>query len=155
MPMLAISLIFLIAAAAQISLVRASCSPATTVLLETLPRFSDPTADRFAAIDSIALDGRPQPLKSPLHIRRNQTLEVRGWARDPHDRRPAIAVYASLDRNVAAYRASPAAPGSSDFYVAVPTETLAAGAHVIRIRVIDGNPTGYYEPLPAIRFALR
>lgn len=156
--MLAVAVLALATSTFIIEAMHRICVPAITVLFEALPPLPAHDRREFARVDNVLVGGvkRTAALASRTIVRQNESVEVRGWAFDPTRHEAAASVFLVVDSGPS-FRATyggdlrPAAertagaPAHTGFYGVVPTQFIALGAHVVHVRVVATNLSGYYD----------
>ncbi len=166
--MLAIAVSALATSTFVIEAMHRICFPAVTVLLETLPPLYANRRHAFAHVDSVMVDGveRRDAVSNPMILRQNQSLELRGWAFDPARKQAGADVFLVVDdgpsfratygdRGTFAAQRTSAAPLHTKFYGVVPTELVALGTHLVHVRIVAADLSGYYEGANPIAIDVR
>jgi len=166
--MVATAVMALIVAAVSIAAVRSLCAPSVAVLFETLRRLPS-VGHMSAAIDQISIQGNVvrHEKRMPLKLRPLQSFEIRGYAFDQRATLPAAGVFFVFDdgRTIRAFYGddrSGQVPAfhsvtlaRTGFHVVVTTQMLSPGTHVLHMRVVAADLSGYSEPIAPLVILVR
>ncbi len=151
-----------------IEMVHRICVSPITVLFEALPRLPATGRGAFAHVDHMLVDGveRAPAVSVRTTMRQNESLELRGWAVDPVRHAAAADVFLVVDGGPS-FRATYGNGGDfalnqsgrplaqPRFYGVVPTGSIALGAHLVHVRIVAADLSGYYEVRDSIAIYVR